>query len=75
MNELSDLLMLQLTEVYNDLRKVLPQDVGRLKEKHKEFYNQKMPELEQLKSVLRMKKPPETPRPTQDQTPRWGKVL
>ena len=43
----------------------------RLKEKHKEFYNQKMPELEQLKSVLRMKKPPETPRPPQYQTP-WA---
>ena len=69
--ELSDLLMVQLTEVYNNLRKVLPQDVGRLKEKHNEFYNQKMPELEQLKSDLRMKKPPETTRPTQDQTP-WA---
>ena len=43
---MSDLLLVQLREVCTNLEKALPQDADRLKGEHKEFYAQKIPELD-----------------------------
>ena len=47
--KLTDMLSVQLKEAYTTLGKALPQEVDRLKEKHDVFYNQKLPELNELR--------------------------
>ena len=53
--ELSDLLFVRLREVCTNLEKALPQDVDRLRGEHDVFYNQKIPELEELRMYCNLK--------------------
>ena len=53
--ELSDQLFGQLQEFYTNLEKALPRDADRLKGEHKEFYGQKIPELDELRMDYNLK--------------------
>ena len=53
--ELSDLLLVDLKVVCNDLEKALPQDADRLKREHDKYYVQKIPELVELRRICNLK--------------------